>query len=381
MPEQSLIPFNRPAIVGPELEYIADAVERGHISGNGYYTRRAEALLAAISGSPTALLTTSCTHALEMSARILRLKPGDEVIVPAYTFVSTASAFALTGARPVFVDVTPETLNLDVAAVAAAVTERTKAVCSVHYAGIAQDIDRLQRLCSGNGIPLVEDNAHGLGASFKGQLLGTFGQLSTLSFHETKNVTCGEGGALAINDETLVSLAEILREKGTDRARFLRGQVDKYTWVEVGSSWVASDMLAAFLTAQLEGFADIQRRRMGVWQQYDSSLLNWANESGVRTPFVPADAKHVAHMYYLQFSSLDDRTRFIDHMKRAGIMAVFHYQALNASTVGETFGGRPGQCPVTERAADTLVRLPLFADMNQVEVDRVIAAVLDFRPS
>jgi len=361
------------------LTYVAQAVQRGHISGNGTFTREVEALLAQISGSPTALLTTSCTHALEMSARVLRLGPGDEVIVPAYTFVSTASAFALTGARPVFVDVSPLTLNLDVAAVEAAITPRTRAVCTVHYAGIAQDIDLLAELCSARGLVLVEDNAHGFGARFDGRLLGTFGQMATMSFHETKNVTCGEGGALAINDESLVALAEILREKGTDRARFLRGQVDKYTWVEVGSSWVASDMLAAFLLAQLESFEVIQGRRLAVWHAYDEQLRDWAARQGVRTPVVPLGAEHPAHMYYLRFDSLAQRSAFIAHLRQRQVMAVFHYQALNCSTVGMRLGGRPGDCPVSEEAADCLVRLPLFADMTPDELARVIEAVQEFR--
>lgn len=378
--DRPLIPFNRPSLVGNELEYVADAVQRGHISGNGHYTKQAEAALAAISGSPSILLTTSCTHALELSARVLRLGPGDEVIVPSYTFVSSASAFALTGARPVFVDVTPQTLNLDVDQVEAAITSRTKAVCTVHYAGIAQDIDRLARTCGERGIPLIEDNAHGLGATFNQKPLGSFGQMSTLSFHETKNVTCGEGGALAINDEALLGLAEILREKGTDRARFLRGQVDKYTWVEVGSSWVASDMLAAFLLAQLEDFDGIQSRRMAIWTAYDTQLADWAQQNGIRRPHVPPQASHTAHMYYLQFDRLEQRTGFIDHMREAGILAVFHYQALNASKVGMELGGRPGQCPVAERASDTLVRLPLFADMRPEELERIIEAATSFTP-
>ena len=378
MSDLPLIPFNRPSLAGPELVYVADAVKRGHISGNGHFTKAAEATLARISGSPTTLLTTSCTHALELSARVLRLGPGDEVIVPSYTFVSTASAFALTGAKPIFVDVTPETLNLDVDRVEAAITSRTKAVCTVHYAGIAQDIDRLAQLCAQRGIPLIEDNAHGLGASFNDQLLGTFGQMSTLSFHETKNVTCGEGGALAINDEGLLGLAEILREKGTDRARFLRGQVDKYTWVEVGSSWVASDMLAAFLLAQLESFDDIQARRMAVWNTYDTQFADWVQQNDIRRPLVPQQASHTAHMYYLQFQTLDQRTRFIDHMREAGILTVFHYQALNCSQVGMRLGARPGQCPVAEHASDTLVRLPLFADLRPDELGRVIEAATSF---
>ena len=373
-----LIPFNRAAIVGNELANIARAIKNGHISGNGTFTQEAEMLLSEVSGSQNVLMTSSCTHALELAARVLNLGPGDEVIVPAYTFVSSASAFALTGAKPVFVDVDPLTLNLDSDLVEGAITERTKAICTVHYAGIARDIDRLAELCQTQGIRLIEDNAHGLGGSYKGKKLGTFGNLSTMSFHETKNITCGEGGALAINDPELVGLAEILREKGTDRAKFLRGQVDKYTWVGLGSSWVASDMLAAFLVAQLESFETIQENRMQTWNTYSAELNSWAVRNGVRTPHVPRESKHPAHMYYLQFQNIDTRTAFISHLKLHGIMAVFHYQALNSSKVGQELGGVAGSCPVSENAAETLVRLPLFADINQNELDRIITAITGF---
>ena len=373
-----LIPFNRAAVVGNELANISQAIKNGHISGNGKFTQQAEILLKDVSGSDNVLMTSSCTHALELAARVLQLHPGDEVIVPAYTFVSSASAFALTGARPVFVDVDPLTLNLDSEQVDQAITERTKAVCTVHYAGIARDIDLLSEICDKRGIPLIEDNAHGLGGSFNGQKLGTFGSLSTLSFHETKNITCGEGGALAINDPASLNLAEILREKGTDRAKFLRGQVDKYTWVGLGSSWLASDMLAAFLVAQLESFDTIQESRLNTWNTYDSELKSWASENGIRTPHVPAGANHPAHMYYLQFCDVETRSAFISHLKRAAVMAVFHYQALNCSKVGQEFGGVPGSCPVSERAAETLVRLPLFYDMSDLERERVIDTSTSF---
>ena len=373
-----LIPFNRAAIVDHELENIAEAIRSGHISGNGKFTKEAERLLCTVSGSENVLMTSSCTHALELASRVLELGPGDEVIVPAYTFVSTASAFALTGAKPVFVDVDPLTLNLDTELVAAAITNRTKAVCTVHYAGIARDIEQLARLCVSNGIELVEDNAHGLGATFRGKKLGTFGSLSTLSFHETKNVTCGEGGALAINDAQFLSSAEILREKGTDRAQFLRGQVDKYTWVGLGSSWVASDMLAAFLVAQLESFETIQSNRMQIWNTYNTELHDWAGRNGVRTPHVPSGSQHPAHLYYLQFTDMDTRSDFISHVKSEGVMTVFHYQALNRSRIGIELGGLPGSCPVSENAADTLVRLPLFGDLTQQELDRVLSAITSF---
>lgn len=378
MTDLPLIPFNRPSTVGNELENISRSVSNGHISGNGEFTRISENLLSKISGSTNVLMTTSCTHALELAARVLELGPGDEVIVPAYTFVSTAAAFAMTGARPVFVDVDPLTLNLNADLVENAITERTKAICTVHYAGIARDVDQLTRVSDSRGISLVEDNAHGLGGKFGGQKLGTFGELSTLSFHETKNITCGEGGALAINEPSLLASAEILREKGTDRAKFLRGQVDKYTWVGLGSSWIASDMLAAFLAAQLESFDSIQEARRHIWNTYHQELGSWAEANGIRQPYVPIESEHTSHMYYLQFPDLTQRTRFIDHLKNAGVMAVFHYQALNTSKIGAEYGGIEGGCPVAENAANTLVRLPLFRDMTPVELDRVISAVASF---
>lgn len=374
-----LIPFNRASLAGQELQYVADAVKQGHISGNGPFTRTVEQRISQIAESPAALMTTSCTHALELAARILELGPGDEVVVPAYTFVSTAAAFALTGARPVFVDVDAMSLNLDVELVRAAISSRTKAVCAVNYAGFGYGLLELAELCSRENIALVEDNAHGFGAEYMGQKLGTFGIMSTLSFHETKNITCGEGGALTLNQPELLHRAEILREKGTDRARFLRGQVDKYTWVDLGSSWVASDLLAAYLLGQLDDFEGIQQDRMAIWSAYDSALRSWASSLGIRMPFVSPQVSHSAHMYFLRMTSLAQRTRFIDHMGQRGIMTVFHYQALNTSTMGKKYGGWLGQCPVAEEAADTLVRLPLYRDLSLSEVDRVIQATLEFR--
>jgi dTDP-4-amino-4,6-dideoxygalactose transaminase len=303
------------------------------------------------------------------------------VIVPAYTFVSTAAAIALTGAKPIFVDVMPGTLNLDPDLVAEAITQRTKAVFTVHYAGIGDKVDQLAELCERNGISLVEDNAHGLGATFQGKSLGTFGSMSTLSFHETKNITCGEGGALSLNSLDFLEAAEIMREKGTNRARFLRGQVDKYTWVDIGSSWVASDILAAYLVAQLENFDSIQSHRHRIWNTYYSELTHWGKEQGVFLPQVPAEAGHSAHMFYLHMPNINVRDRFIEHMKNKGIMVVFHYQSLNTSNVGRTLGGVPGQCPVSESAAQTLVRLPLFIELNEPELDRIISAVKEFQTS
>ncbi len=374
------IPFNRATISDVDVQHLAAAVERGHTAGNGPATAEAEQRLATMHDGATTLLTTSCTHALELSARLLDAEPGDEVIVPAYAFVSTAAAFALAGLRPVFVDVDADTLGLEAEAVEAAVTPRTRAICTIHYSGVGSHPDRLARIAEKHGLVLIEDNAHGLGGTWAGKTLGTFGTLSTLSFHETKNITCGEGGAIVVNDPALVERAEILREKGTDRARFFRGQVDKYTWVDVGSSWVMSDLLAAILVGQLERFEEIQTKRLAAWNRYAAELRPWATEHGVRLPEIPDEAHHTAHLFHMRFADLKTRTCFIRHLTAVGISAVFHYQPLHLSEVGGRYGGRPGQHPVTENAGDTLVRLPLFESLTAEQVDRVIGRVTSFVP-
>jgi len=375
------IPFNRPDITAADQAMMFDSIQRGHVSGNGFYTKQSESIIEQSMGSAKALLTTSCTHALEMSALLANLKPGDEVIVPAFTFVSTASAFMLYGAKPVFVDVQSETLNIDPDLVEASITTRTRAICVVHYAGVAAKIERLQQIAKTHNLVLIEDNAHGLFATYKSKPLGTFGSLATQSFHETKNVTCGEGGALIINDASLVERAEILREKGTDRTKFLRGQVDKYTWVDVGSSWVMSDMLAAVLTSQLGRASEITQQRLTIYNRYASELQDWALQHGVTTPVVPADCKTTAHMFHLRFERAHQRDAFIEHLAKHQILAVFHYQSLHLSKVGIQLGGRSGQCPVTEHASDCLVRLPLFNTFTEVEQTQVIDAVTSFNPS
>jgi len=308
------------------------------------------------------------------------IEPGGEIVVPAYAFVSTAAAFVLAGLTPVFADVHPVTLGLDPSAAAAAITPRTRAVCAIHYAGVGAHPDILEQLCKQHGLTLIEDNAHGLGGRWTGALLGTFGAVSALSFHETKNITCGEGGALVVNDSDLLERAEILREKGTDRARFFRGQVDKYTWVDVGSSWVLSDLLAAILDGQLERFDEIQAKRHTVWSRYAADLSPWATEHGVRLPQIPSEAEHTAHLFHMRFSDLETRSKFIAHMAAAGVSAVFHYQPLHLSDVGRRYGGREGQHPVTEDAGDTLVRLPLFEALTSDQVERVVEAVTSFVP-
>lgn len=373
-----MIPFNAPSFVGNESLYIAQAVENGHLSGNGPFTKASEDILVDIHGGSPSLLTTSCTHALELAARLLDLGPGDEVIVPSYTFVSTASAFMWNGAKPIFADIRLDTMNVDPQHVQHLVSEKTKAICIVHYAGVGADPFVFRDIADSLSIPLIEDNAHGLGASFRDQKLGTFGAMSTLSFHETKNISCGEGGAIILNDSTLVERAEILREKGTNRSRFLRGQVDKYTWVDNGSSWVMSDLLAAILLGQLERLDQVQETRLALWSRYFDALNNWSSENGIHLPHVPKGARHSGHMFYLRLPTLSDRDRFIEHMRNAGVMTVFHYQALNTSPEGIRAVGSPDNCPNSKVASDTVVRLPLFTGLTPADQDRVIAAVLTF---
>ena len=373
----AIIPFNRPAVVGRELEYMAQAVANGHISGDGPFTKRCQAELELITGATKALLTTSCTHALEMCALLLGINAGDEVICPSFTFVSTLNAFVLRGATPVFVDVRPDTLNIDEALIEAAITPRTKVIIVVHYAGVACEMDAIMAIASRRGLAVVEDNAHGLFGTYKGRPLGSFGVLSTLSFHETKNVTCGEGGALLINDERLIERAEILREKGTDRSRFFRGQIDKYTWVDVGSSYVLSDLLAAYLLAQLERREEIQERRRHTWVAYADGLGDWAAEHDVQLPSIPPDRRHPAHLFFMVLPSLSARQHLIAHLRHAHILSVFHYQPLHLSDMGRKFGGRAGQCPVTEDVADRLTRLPLYFDLTPRQQQSVIDAIGD----
>lgn len=376
-PVPERIPFNRPSLSGREIEYVRDAIARGHISGNGWYTRRCEALLSEILGGSPVLLTTSCTHALEMAALLLDLGPGDEVILPSFTFVSTANAFVLRGAKPVFVDVLPGTLNIDAAGIAAAITEKTRAVVVVHYGGLACDMDAIMAIAG--PLPVIEDNAHGLFGTYHGRPLGCLGAMSALSFHETKNVSCGEGGALVLNQPSLVARAEMIREKGTDRNRFFRGEVDKYTWRDVGSSYVPSDMLSAFLLAQLEMRHTIQDARRAIWERYHSELGIWARRRGAELPpLPPADTTPSSHLFYLIMPSGQERDALIAHLKGRGIQAVFHYVPLHLSEMGRRLGGKPGDCPVTEAVSDRLVRLPFFTSLTPGEQTSVIDAVCSF---
>lgn len=349
------------------------------ISGNGPISREVERQLASILGIGSSLLTPSCTHALELAARLINIEPGDEVIVPAFTFPSTASAFALHGARPVFVDVSDDTLNIDFDQTRAAITPQTKAVCIVHYAGEPASPSKFADLCREHGLILLEDNAHGLFGSSQGRPLGTFGHLSTMSFHETKNITCGEGGALHLNDESLLERAEIIREKGTDRSKFLRGEVDKYTWRDLGSSWILSDILASLLLGQLSRFEEIQRRRHEIWDCYARELTSWAQSNDIRLPCYVKGSSHAAHLFHLRLPNTLDRTRFMNHFHRRGVGVAFHYQSLNVAPAGLKFGGFVGQCPVSEEAAGSLVRLPLHLHLTDADVERVISAATSFR--
>ncbi|EGJ30912.1 MULTISPECIES: dTDP-4-amino-4,6-dideoxygalactose transaminase [Moorena] len=374
----STIPFNRPVTVGTEFEYIQQTIKNMDLSGDGAITKQCHALLEQILSIPKVLLTTSCTHALEMAALLLNIQPGDEVIVPSFTFVSTINAFILRGAQPVFIDIRPDTLNLNEEKLESLITPRTKAIVPVHYAGVACEMDAILEIAGRYGIPVVEDNAHGLFAKYKGKYLGTFGCLATQSFHETKNFTCGEGGALLINDPQYIERAEIIREKGTNRTRFYRGQIDKYTWVDIGSSYLPSGILAAFLYAQLESRQQIQSKRQQIWEYYYENLKDWAPEYGIRLPIVPEYCDQAYHMFYVLLPSLEKRQALIAHLKAQGIYSVFHYLPLHLSDMGREFGGKEGDCLVTEDVSDRLLRLPFYNDMTEADQARVVASIKKF---
>lgn len=376
-----MIPFNRPSLAGPEPQYMSDAIAAGRASGDGGFTKRCHALLEALNPGMRALLTTSCTHALDMSAILLDVGPGDEVIVPAFTFVSTANAFVLRGATPVFADIRRDTLNLDERQVETLVTGRTKAIVAVHYAGVGCEMDALTTIAADRGLHLVEDNAHGLFGRYRGRPLGTFGGLSALSFHETKNITCGEGGALLVRDPALFERAEIVREKGTDRSRFFRGAVDKYTWVDIGSSYLPSDLLAAFLYAQLEARDRIQNARREVWHRYRAGLDAWAAQQGVGLPHVPPHCDQPFHMFYLLAPSEADRDALLLHLKRAGILAVSHYVPLHSSPMGRRVQTRHTECPVSEDVSRRLLRLPFYTSLTEADQARVIERVTSWSPA
>jgi dTDP-4-amino-4,6-dideoxygalactose transaminase len=369
------VPFNRPYYVGDEQQHVLQAIAAGHISGSGTFTDRCERALEAQLGAARVLLTPSCTAALEIAAMLLELEPGDEVIMPSYTFTSTANAFALRGAVPVFVDIRPDTLNLDEALVEAAITPRTRAIVAVHYAGVGCEMDALGRIADRHGLALVEDAAHAAMARHAGRPLGAFGQLGALSFHETKNLTCGEGGALIVSDPALVARAEVLRDKGTNRSAFLRGDVDRYTWVDLGSSYALSDLNAAFLWAQLCDADAITAARLAIWDRYHAAFEGLEAQGVVRRPIVPSHSEHNAHMYYLLLPDRARRDALIDALRRRRVDAVFHYVPLHASPAGRRFGRASGVLEQTECLSERVVRLPLWAAMTGSTCERVIAAV------
>ena len=373
------ISFNHPTIVGKELHYISQAILNGYYAGDGIFTKKCHQLLEQELSVPKVLLTTSCTHALEMTSLLLDIQSGDEVIVPSFTFVSTVNAFVLRGAKPIFIDVRPDTLNMDETLLEHLITLRTRAIVPVHYAGVGCEMDVICEVAARHNISIVEDNAHGLFGKYKGRYLGTFGAFATQSFHETKNFTCGEGGALIINDPRYIERAEIIREKGTNRSRFFRGQVDKYTWVDIGSSYLPSDILAAFLYAQLEVREEIQAKRRQIWDYYDQHLNDWAEKNGVRLPVIPVHCEQSYHMFYILLPSLEYRQALIAHLKSLGILSVFHYQPLHLSDMGRQFGGKEGDCPVTEDISDRLLRLPFYNDLDEGDQSRVVSGITDFR--
>lgn len=377
-----MTPFNRPAFVGQELDYIRDAISRGQLSGDGHFTRLCHAAIARITGAQSALLTHSCTAALEMAAILSDIGEGDEVIMPSFTFVSTANAVALRGGIPVFVDIDPDTLNIDPAAAEKAVTSRTKAIFAVHYAGMIAEMDELARIRNEHGLILVEDAAQALGSSYKGRAAGSLGDLAAFSFHETKNIVSGEGGALTVNRPDLVERAEIIREKGTNRSRFLRGQVDKYTWVDIGSSYLPGELIAAFLLGQLEHVDAVNRRRSDLCARYREAFAAYQDAGRVRLPQPQPDRLSNGHMFYLMMRDIDDRDAFISHMREKGIVTPFHYVPLHSSPAGRHHARHVGTMAVTDDVSARLVRLPLFFTLSlseQEEVIDVAKAYLDGR--
>ena len=359
------IPFNKPYMTGKELFYIAEAHFNGKLAGDGPYTNRCHGWLEARTGTEKALLTHSCTAALEMAALLLEIQPGDEVIMPSFTFVSSANAFVLRGGIPVFVDIRPDTMNIDESLIEAAITTKTKAIVAVHYAGVACEMDIIMAIATRHGLMVIEDAAQGIMSSYKGRPLGSIGHMGCLSFHETKNIICGEGGALLINDSALVHRAEIIREKGTNRSQFFRGQVDKYTWCDIGSSYLPGELMAAFLWAQMEAADDITQRRLSIWNMYHQAFNQLEHSRQLRRPVVPHGCAHNAHMYYLLLANLEQRSAFIEQMKRKEIATVFHYVPLHSSPAGRRYGRAVGDLPVTLEFADRLVRLPLWIGLEE----------------
>lgn len=373
-----MINFNEPPYVGKETEYIVQAVNSKKICGDGLFTKKCSEWLENSTGTKKALLTTSCTHATEMAAILADVKPGDEVIMPSYTFVSTADAFVMRGATPVFVDIRPDTMNIDENLIENAITEKTKAIVPVHYAGVGCEMDTIMKIANENNLLVIEDAAQGIMSTYKGKPLGTFGEYGCFSFHETKNYSMGEGGALLIRDAENIELAEIIREKGTNRSKFFRGQIDKYTWVEAGSSYLPSDINAAYLWAQLEKAEEINNNRLATWTMYNDGLKDLQDKGKINLPVIPSECVHNAHMFYIKASSLDERTKLIDFLKENGIWAVFHYVPLHSSPAGKKYGRFVGEDLYTTSESDKLVRLPLFYSISKNDVDYIIDKIHEF---
>jgi dTDP-4-amino-4,6-dideoxygalactose transaminase len=373
----AIIPFNKPYMTGKELWYISQAHNRGWLAGDGYFTKRCHAWLEEKTGAQKALLTHSCTAALEMAAILADIQPGDEVIMPSYTFVSTANAFVLRGGVPVFVDIRPDTLNIDETKIEAAITSKTRAIVPVHYAGVGCEMDAIMAIAEKYNLIVIEDAAQGVMAAYKRRPLGSIGHLGALSFHETKNIISGEGGALLVNDERLIQRAEVIREKGTNRSQFFRGEVDKYTWVDSGSSYLPSELIAAFLWAQMEEAEAITTRRLSIWHTYHEAFKELEETDYVRRPRIPSHCKHNAHMYYLLMPDIKTRTAFIDYLKRHEIHCVFHYVPLHTAPAGRRFGRVHGSMENTARAGDCLVRLPLWVGIEKHQA-YVIEKTLEF---
>jgi len=373
--ENMKVPFNKACLTGKELEYVADSVKSGDLVGNGEYTRKCETLLENAFGAKRVLLTGSCTHALEMASLLIGLEPGDEVITPSYTFVSTANAFILRGARPVFVDIREDTFNIDETRIEEKVTDRTRAIFPVHYGGVGCEMDAIMEIAGRHNLTVVEDAAQGVNARYKSRYLGTIGELGTYSFHGTKNYTCGEGGAIVINHDDFIERSEILREKGTNRSQFLRGEIDKYTWVDVGSSYLLSDILAAFLYAQLQSLAEIQGKRKAVFDRYYGELKPLEEAGALRLPVIPDGCETNYHLFYILLPSEGKRNELMDNLKQAGIQAVFHYIPLHTSPMAARFGCGAGELPVTESISGRLLRLPFYADLQREQQEFVIQTV------
>lgn len=372
-----MINFNEAPFLGPELEYIRDAIESKHICGDGKFTKKCNALLEEYTGAKRVLMTNSCTAALEMAALLLNIRPGDEVICPSYTFVTTASSFALRGAKIVFVDIRDDTLNIDESRLEEFITPRTKAIIAVHYAGVCAEMDAIREIATRHGLYVVEDAAQAVGSRYKGMSAGTMSDLGCYSFHETKNLSSGEGGGILVNNAVFIEQAEIVREKGTDRSRFLRGQVDKYTWIALGSSYLPSDMIAAYLYPQLNQIDVINGRRKQIWQRYYEAFLT-LQSFDIRLPFCPQYCEHNAHMFFLRCTSMDERTRLISFLRNHGVQSVFHYIPLHSSPAGQIYGTCSGDMSVTDKVSSTLVRLPLYYGLSDDQQNKIIDLVLSF---